>query len=166
MTMLQIPVFQSLTSFFQTLQTTTATSHRLFAALRNRNLLRSLLRARLGERHSQHPILHRRLDLLRLQKTTTRQHFPSIKPRSKTLTYLDTLRQRHAPRELAIPSLPHSVPILVSVRRHLRLPRNGEHVVVHVDVDVFFGEARELEGGCDGVGLGVFVYVDPTYKKP
>ena len=73
--------------------------------------------------------------------------------------YLDTLRKLERPRELAKATLANSVAVLIVLARLLRLRRDGQSAILHVDVDVLLGHARELEGGCYEVLLVILVEV-------
>jgi len=109
--------------------------------LRDSDPLRSLLHSVLGEGHSKDAILHGRLDFFGLS----------------------TRRQRESPGELTIPPLAHGVSVFLVLRRGLRLARNGQAIVVNIDLNVLLPETRELEGRCDLVIFGrlVDVHVRP-----
>ena len=74
--------------------------------------------------------------------------------------HLDTLRERDRARELAEAALADSPAVLVLVLLELGLARDGERVLVHVDVDVLLRQTRKLEGRSDKVLLLVLVDVN------
>ena len=74
-------------------------------------------------------------------------------------TYLDTLRQLESPRELPETAFSDRVSTLIVVVRLLCLRRNGELVVLDVDLDIIFRDSGEFEGDCYKVLLSVLVEV-------
>lgn len=78
--------------------------------------------------------------------------------------YLDTLRQGDGPRELAVAALANGIAVLIVLGGDLRLTRNGEHVVVHVNVNVLLLQAGKLKGGKYDIVLGVLVHIHPARK--
>ena len=80
-------------------------------------------------------------------------------------TYLDTLRQLESPRELPETAFSDRVSTLVVFVRLLCLHRNGELVVLDVDLDIFFRDSGEFEGGCYKVLLSVLVEVHSEVRN-
>lgn len=77
-------------------------------------------------------------------------------------TYLNALRERERPRELAEPALADGVALLVALGGKGGLASDGQDVVLDVELDVLLREARELERGRHEVLLLVFVQVHPV----
>ena len=74
-------------------------------------------------------------------------------------TYLDTLRKLESSRELSKTAFSDGVSTLVVLSRLLCLRRNGELVVLDLDLDIFFRDSGEFEGGCYKVLLSVLVEI-------
>jgi len=80
-------------------------------------------------------------------------------------TYLDTLRKLESPRELSETAFSDGVSTLVVLGRRLCLRRNSELVVLDIDLDIFFRDSGEFEGGCYEVLLGVLVEVHSEMRN-
>ena len=74
-------------------------------------------------------------------------------------TYLDTLRKRKRPRELAESALAHGVALLVALARYRGLARDAQDVVLDIQLDILLREAGEFERGRHKVLLLVLVQI-------
>ena len=76
-------------------------------------------------------------------------------------TYIYVLRKRQGSRELATVTLAEDIAVPGAFGIGLALARDGQHIIVHVDLHVLFLEAGKLECGGDGVHLFVLVDIEP-----
>ena len=76
--------------------------------------------------------------------------------------HLNPLRQRERPGELAVAPLTDGIAVLGALRVDLVLARDGEPIVVHVDLHVLLLEAGQLERRGDSVLSFVLVHVNPV----
>lgn len=67
--------------------------------------------------------------------------------------YLDTSRKRKRPRELAGLSLAMNKALLIHLFREVLLPTDDEAVILNINIDVLFVQARELDRRGDKVRL-------------
>ena len=77
-------------------------------------------------------------------------------------TYLDTLRKRQRPRELAEATLAQRVTFLVAVIRYGRLARDVQDTVPYVDLDVLLRHPRQLERCCHEILVLILMQVHPV----
>jgi len=104
------------------------------------NLLRGLLRCRLRESNVEDSMLHGGLDFVRF----------------------DSDRELQGTGETAVGSLTDGVPFFVTLGARIHFPGDGETVMMNVDIDVFFFQTGEFEGGCYSIRLSVLLNVHPV----
>ena len=80
----------------------------------------------------------------------------------REVTYLDTLRKRQRPRELAIPALADGIALLVALAGDGGLARDGQDIVLDVDLDVLLRQPGQLERGRHKVLVLVLMEVQPV----
>jgi hypothetical protein len=76
--------------------------------------------------------------------------------------YLDTSGELQGTRETVVVALSDSVSVLLAVRGGLGFNRDGESVVMYINLDLFFLQHRQFELGGYCVCLGVLVDVHPV----
>ena len=100
----------------------------------------ALLLGLLRDMHAQHAVLEIGLDLLRV----------------------GPIRQLHAPQVAAATAFHHVVVLLLALRIALRLGRDGEHVVVDLQIDV--GRLHAGQVGFDAKLVVLLVHVQPRHR--